>query len=817
MNKKITKFGILGLSALALASCSSSEVGKKFVNVDNGDLTVNVGGENVSFKGESAAERNKILGLLEKYAVENNLTGISLFENGGYQMFNPGVQLGTDTYVTGYGFGTLREGNITADLAGETNPAWKRYYHSYEAEDPANLNYMDDRGSVVGGLIGYANASYFDTKLNSSKNGYDWIGGLSKQDRPTAVNPAADGTSKTFKFEVKVGSELKYNTLTADETLKAYAGREVALEDYITPYMLKFTKKIGYARAAEGLDDSSGIEGSLEYYNSSEKGINEEAFKNVGIKAYVENGKSYLEFTLNEATTPFMAMAYLSSGMYAPVPMDFIKDLGGGDVLEGAKVWGKKTDGGLTPVDTTLSTGPYVLEAWETDKQIVWTKNTKVDTGDTYKIPGIHVAILKAVNSDPEAAFKEFLADKLTACGIPTTQLAAYKNDPRTKIVEGDSVFKLNVNACDEETWEKLFGEKGTVAQTQKADYWDVEPAMSNDNFLLGLSYAINRDEFATKRGKIPSVNYFSSNYLIDPENGISYNSTEPHKEAILSRTANGQLPDGYSLTAAKNYFTQAAKELVEAGKYKSGDKIGIEIAWQAQGNITAYGEDIKKYFEEAFNSSGANTQYGLTLEVTNMAVAVWSDVYYKKMMVGQFDIAFGSISGNTYDPLNFLEVLKSDNSSGFTLNWGCDTNVPAIEYNGKTYSFDALWKASDTFCFVTPEGAQAKDDAKVAAQLQKSVHNEDGTRTVEVKTAIAYDTDSIDEEGLVLTGKIGDVVVTFDCDDFDVTIDGYLIKLSVPKSVEDVFDSLTLKVTFKVDDQPIEKTVEIAIVDDSE
>lgn len=815
MNKKVTKLGIVGLSALALVSCGSSEEGpsRNYVNVDNGDVDVKAGATYTSFKGVSSEEKTKALGLLEKYAIENNLTGISLFENGGYQMFNENVQLGSDTYITGYGFGTLREGNITADLAGESNAKWKRYYHTFETEDPGNINYMDDKGSVVGDLIGYANASYFDNKMNANKDGYDWIGGLSKNDRPVAVNPAADGTSKTFKFEVKVGSELKYNTLTTNSKLAKYAGREVQLDDYLTPYKLLWTKAVGFARAAENLTSSAGIAGANEYYNNSGAGIDDDSFaKNVGIKAYTENGKSYLEFTLNEATTPFMAMYYLSSSMYAPVPMEFIEDLGDGDAVAGAKVWGKKTDSGLTPVDTTLSTGAYVLESWETDKQIVWAKNTMVDTGDDYKIPGIHVAILKAQSSDPEAALNEFLAGKLSSVGIPTTQLAKYKSDPRTKVVEGDSVFKLNVNSCDEATWEKLFGVNGTITQTAKSDYWQVEPAMSNDNFLLGLSYAINRTEFADKRGSVASVNYFSSNYLSDPENGISYNSTTAHQNAVLSRSANGKAPDGYSVELAKTYFANAAKELVDAGKYKSGDKIDVEIAWMYQTQVDNYGADLKNYFETAFNTSEAKTKYGLSLNVTNMAVASWSDVYYKKMMVGQYDIAFGSISGNAFDPLNFLEVLKSDNSSGFTLNWGTDTNIPAIDYNGKKYSFDALWQAFDTYCYVAGDGSLASGDATANAAVQKSVHNDDGTRSVVVKTAVANDTDGI--VGCKVTCKVGSYVFAFDDADSIVTVDGKLVKVTLPKEFEEKFDSVELTIVFEVDGETVEKTVTINIVE---
>ena len=102
-------------------------------------------------------------------------------------------------------------------------------------------------------------------------------------------------------------------------------------------------------------------------------------------------------------------------------------------------------------------------------------------------------------------------------------------------------------------------------------------------------------------------------------------------------------------------------------------------------------------------------------------------------MMVGQFDIGFGGISGNTLNPLNFMEVLKSDNSSGFTLNWGTDTNNPedTIEYNGKQFTFDALFQAADTGTVVTPEGENART---YSAVLTQNTRNSDGTRTVKIK-----------------------------------------------------------------------------------
>ena len=154
---------------------------------------------------------------------------------------------------------------------------------------------------------------------------------------------------------------------------------------------------------------------------------------------------------------------------------------------------GYSQDKKTTPVDNSLSLGAYTLERWDSDQQIVFKKNPNYVYADTkYKIEGIHVNILTAATEDKEANIKEFLAGKIDATGIPDTYLAQYKSDPRTKTTTGDSVFKLNLNALDQESWIKWFGVNGTYSQTTEENYWQVEPALSNAHFRSALSYALD-------------------------------------------------------------------------------------------------------------------------------------------------------------------------------------------------------------------------------------------------------------------------------------------------------------------------------------
>ena len=736
-----------------------------YVN-ENASATAATSGSVESFVASSYEERAEILALLEQYAMENAISGLVLYDNGGYVKYSSRVQfptypkldsngnemkIGETTqynYITGYGFGIQSEGSLVGTLSGiDANSAYAAYYHTYESEDPKTLNYMNDKGSVVGSYVGYVSSGYFGTKMNETKDGYVWyastatdVNKVGDEFRPM---PLKDGqldttaTAKTlaanYRIYVKVGSELTYATDTKNANLTKYNGREVALEDYIVSYKELFNQSNGLARGSENLEGAAALKGMAAYYDATAEGYDDAAWQNVGVKTGTDATGSYIDFEFVTPCTPFYAMYYLSSSLHAPIPADFLTDIGG------IKNWGSfNSDNTLTPVDTTLSTGVYVVEAWNEGQEFIFKKNTSINPSvyggeGCYNIAGLHVDILEAVTKDPLAAFKEYQAGKLDGCGIPKDLLKEELGTPGTQMTAGSSSTKLNVNTCTDERWAELFGVNGTITQTAEEDYWDCEPAMSNPKFIQGLSWAIDRQTFASNLGATPSIEYFTNNYLSDPEAGVSYNATEAHKkamEAVYGKTWADTY--GYDLEKAMDLFAECCEQWLADGTYKAGDVIEIEIAWMSESSIKTSGEPIAKYLEDAFNDESV-CDGQLTLKINNMFVEVWSDVYYSKMMVGQFDIAIGGISGNTLNPLNFMEVLKSDNSSGFTLNWGPDTNGEAcIEYKGNSYTYDALWKAADTGAFISEGKLCPTHDA----DLYKNVANEDGTRTVVIKFA---------------------------------------------------------------------------------
>lgn len=712
------------------AAGTVAEVQKAYDDAFNAILAcIPVANGLVSLSDADYDERANMLGILETYGVRNGITGMSMFENGNLQMFNPRVTLGTENYIIGYGFGTLKEGAITADLDYESNPDWKRYYHTLNASDPGTLNYLNDQGSEVGDFYDYIAGAYFDQFMNDTKDGYDWTPVLAME-MPVAMNDDdGNGTATKWRFQVRTGKEgLKYTTGSQMESRAAFNNREVALEDYETPFKLLLTQSNQLFRGSEMANNTTGaIVGAKAFYDGTANGFNQDLWDKVGIKTYEEDGKSYFEYEFTQEMNAFYAMYYINGGLYMPIPQEFL------DLVTVQNYLGFNNDATETPVDNSLSLGAYYLETYNQDQEVVYKKNPNYVYADTkYSIEGVHIKIFPAAKDDKLASINEFLAEHTDAAGIPQEMLDEYRNDPRTRSTMGDSVFKLNVNALDSETWEELFGENGTVTQTPKADYWEVEPALGNKHFVKALNYSIDRLTFANARGSIPSVDYLSSNYLSNPEEGIPYSSTDAHKKAVapLLEETDGY---GYSLELAREYFRVALTELESEGVYTPGTAdsptvIHLEFAWMYPQHEESYHNELKVFFETAFNDSSVSEgKYQLSCDfwVGND----WQEVYNNKMLVGQYDIGFGSISGNPLNPLDFVSVLSSDQSisNSFTLNWGADTNdadVYPIVYNGERYSYDAFYLAANNQAIVS----NGKSEAVVSFAYEPIAKNEDGS-----------------------------------------------------------------------------------------
>ena len=706
-------------------------------------------------------ERTEILGKLEKYAMDTHLTGITLFENGGLVKYDSRVQIPTKgkQYIEGYGFGILTDGELEGDLSGPEGSNYHDFYHSSISQDSLKINQYSATGSQVSDLAGYITSSYWGTKLNNAKDNYEWYPVLAtdevkvptfaadgsvasyastktKNNQPIpAEAPNATNLYKKWRIYVKTdgdvnGSNLKYSTASSKLGAKGFNGRGVTIDDYEYIYQLLFTGSNNIIRGTEMANDTSyGIKGAQRFFNDTSSMYDPAAIESkwkeykdsnkLGIKTGTDDNGAYIDLELINAIDAFTAMYTLSSSLTSPLPKDlFVGDKritpGSGEkafdetkpIKERINAYGTFNGGSHDAIlDYTLCLGAYTLTKWEKLQKIVFSRDdnwfeTPNKGGNRYKIPGVYYRVYDT-STDTEKTWKQFEdAHNLDSAGVPTSKVESQRGKPNVYETKGDATFKLNVNSCDQAEWDKLFGPEGTVHPN--AEPWELKPWMANSDFLDGLFFSIDRQAFARKRGVNPSIDYFSNAYQMrNAEGGSSYNSTEAHEAAVAGYSDNY----GYNLNKAIDCFRNAVKQLSSQRKLVLGPskanptEIHIHIRWMYQTDIKEYGEDIKSYFETAFNND-AVCGGRVKLIVDQDAVTNWEEVYNEWMMQGRFDLAFGAISGNTYNPLNFMEVLKSDNSSSFTLNWGTDTSKVdeknPIIYKGQKWSYDALWEVAD-------------------------------------------------------------------------------------------------------------------------
>ena len=619
----------------------------------------------------------EIMGALEAYGERNSLTGITLYENGSYEIYSDRITLGSNRYIPNYGFGLLQEGRIESELKYQPNSAWKKYLHLSEAVE--NIGISDSISNGEGSkYFNFITSSYYTEFLNENKDGTTQYNLLANS-KPILVNPNDNNEATVFKIEVKTGKDgLKYTTNSTLDSRMKFNNRPVKLEDYLTMYKLYFTQSnnIGPIYKYKNL-----FVGVKNYYDSSSSGPVD--FSKVGVKVLNENNKEFIQFETIKPISVDRLLDYININVFQPIPQEFID-------LVGVNNYFKKNDiNNEKLMDNTLSLGAYSIEQCCDDTKIVFKKNPNyVYANDKYQIEGIYVDYSKYTSS----ILERFDSQYIDYAPLNFDVIEKYENYKNFVIVGGNSTFSLNVNSTDQETWNNLFNKN-----ENEDGYWQVEPALSNEHFLKALSLSINRKEFSKIFNAVPSCSYLATDTFFTPFKNTSYNYSKEHENAIYSKISNTD-GYGYNLQLARQYFKIALDELETENKYIRGTKenptnIELEIRWTRQTD-EQYHQYIKEYFETAFNDeSVSNGVYKLNIKF--YVPENWSDVYVDTRE-GLYDLSFGKISGSSYDPYHYLNIMSSDGniSKGFNLNWNLNTNDISkdyIIYDGKRWTYDAL------------------------------------------------------------------------------------------------------------------------------
>lgn len=729
--------------------------------------------------GVTGEEKTKMAASVERYLYNKGLAPITYMNDESYSLYSERLStpfLDSGNYIPGYGYGLLDYGSVTAPLAGEKTDKYKNYLHDQvdATYDEGNFNYLNSNSNSVSTFYSYVSQYYFSNLVNETSDGWEYQAQLSRKKAPEAVNPDANGASDTWKIYLRVGTNaddavggtkgLTYRT--ASQTFKAFDKRNIKLEDYLTTFKLLATQSVGWYRGAEQAGESTQnrqVKGFAEFYNDTKDATSlpsdEEFMKKVGVK--IDPSDNSISITFNGKITPDYAEYQLNGLWCNPMCEEFVKQLGEGNVIKGAQAYGTSaTIGGksLTPLDTLLSVGPYYTATYESKKTIAFAKNEdwpikKDDSGrDLFKLEGIHLNVNSALSTDPKELLNKFTRNETDTSNIPETEWDKYATDPRRKKNGAEQNYCYFVN-----TWDKAFYDQ------QFGGNWEVKPMLSNTNFFKGLEVGINRKDISEAFHKGPGFEIQEPVNKISPKSDKAYNDTDEHK-AVMKEVFGNVFDDDQLAnwkTNAAEYFQAAIKEELDAGHYKLGKKgaptvVSMKLA-RLQGAETAnkrlsmVAESWQDAFDlavKSFVDKDGKTPWVaedgsalITFKVEYEDIAnssnqqMQADILNNGVKAGRFDgqtVYF--VSGNGLDSLNNFDKFKSNDSSGFTLNFGADTSIPSadVEYDGKYYSFDSLWGAANTTAFVDENGIQVSEFS--ANDLYVEPTYKDGKYTVELE-----------------------------------------------------------------------------------
>ncbi len=363
-----------------------------------------------------------------------------------------------------------------------------------------------------------------------------------------------------------------------------------------------------------------------------------------------------------------------------------------------------------TSADTTVSCGAYRIDSLQDDKQIVFVQNEKyweyeqnedgtLSSTTFFKVDGeyqpqyLTEKIVIDVMSD-DAAKLAFLSGALDDWTPAADEVVEYTTS--------DQLYKV-----DETYTMRLFFHSNLDSLKKMDEAGNTNSVvLSNDKFREAMSLAINRAEFVTATaGYKAAYSMLSSLYFYDvyedPES--IYRNTDEAKQAIcnLYGVAYGDgeiyatLDDayksinGYNLTEAKAIFTEACKELVEAGLYTEGENIVIEMAWMAGAMDSSNQQQVtllNKYMNEALEGTGFGS---IELKAIDNLSNRYEDVYN-----GVYAIGYGAWGGAAFYPFTMFRVYCDDDYVSYIHEGGCwnpATETLTLTVNGEEVTM--TWK----------------------------------------------------------------------------------------------------------------------------
>lgn len=368
---------------------------------------------------------------------------------------------------------------------------------------------------------------------------------------------------------------------------------------------------------------------------------------------------------------------------------------------------GVKTSNYNTSVETTVSYGPYKLTSFQSGKALSLEKNDKwygyTDGKHTYVDPadGQTYDMYQTTNITceevAEASTRKmmFLKGELATYGLQADDFATYRQSEYNHVVPSETIFFLilngNMDVINEREAASDFDQNTTDLQT-----------MTLQSFRKAMAVTFDKELFAATISPARSGGYgiIGSTYVYDPETGATYRSTEQAKKVLcdfysVDTSKFASLDDavasitGYDPEEAKELFTEAYKEAIEAGYItdSNGDGISdqtVTIVYTLSTDSDFYTKTLD-YLNEKLAEVTAGTPFEGKIMFTKSPA--YGNDWSTMLKNGMSDTSLAGWTGSKFDPFGLSDL-----------------------YVNPTYQYDAGWFDATTVDLTLTVPVDGKD-----------------------------------------------------------------------------------------------------------
>lgn len=282
--------------------------------------------------------------------------------------------------------------------------------------------------------------------------------------------------------------------------------------------------------------------------------------------------------------------------------------------------------------DSFVANGPFKLESWEHDNEMVFAKNEQYWDADTVKLDKVHFAMV----NDENTQYQMFQSGELDTASIPP--------ELSDEFIEGDNVY---------------IGDYGGLEFYR---FNVTKEPFDNKKIRQAFSYAIDREsiaEYVVKNKVEPAFGYVSPGFI------------SPTGEDF--RDVNGDL---VALDPEK------AKELLEEGMEEEGyDELPeVVLSYNTSDSNKAVAEAIQDMLKE---------NLGVEVKLENQE---WN-VYAEAQQNLELQFSRSSFINDYYDPVNFLESFVTDSYMNRT-GWSNEEYDELIQKGKSEPDEEKRWEA---------------------------------------------------------------------------------------------------------------------------